>query len=90
MIKFEIDPRSSVRYNPSREQIFTRCVCFSTIMIKKYAWAAMHLRHNNSGRSIYHKSTLVGHNGDIPHINLLFFNISYGTNACLIINIPNY
>ena len=41
------------------------------VVIKKYTWRTMQLGNNNALSTVNHKGTVVGHQGNFPHVDFL-------------------
>ena len=87
--KFKIKPRATIRNNTGGEQILTRDVSLTTIMIEKHTGGAMHLGYNHTLRAVHDERTIIGHQWHINHVNVLFFNITNRAQARILINIKD-
>ena len=88
-IKLEIQPRPAIRNDARRKEQLARRMRFTFIMVKEHPRAAVHLRHNHPLRPVHDKSAVLGHKGQVAHVNFLFFNIFDRARACFFIHIED-
>ena len=76
-IKFEIQPRTTVRDNTCVIQYLTGGVGFTLIAVKEHTRATMQLGYDNSLGTVDNESTVLGHERNFAHVDFLFFNVFY-------------
>ena len=74
-IKFEIQPRTTVRNNPSRIEQLARAVGLSFVVLKEHPWRPVQLGHNDSLSSIDHEGSVVSHERDFAHVDFFFLDV---------------
>jgi len=60
-VELKVEPRTTVRDYPSREQQLTRAVSFAFVVIKEHTWGTMQLGDNNTLGTINNKGTIISH-----------------------------
>ena len=88
-IKFEIKPRTAIRNNSGCKQIFTGRNGLTLIMVKENTRRTVHLRNNNTLRSVKNKGSLIRHQRNIAHINILLLDVMDRFGSGSLISIPN-
>ncbi len=63
---------------------------FAFIMVEEHTGAAVHLRDNHPLRAIDNKCAIIGHKGQIAHIDFLLFNVFDRLGAGFFINIKHH
>ena len=89
-IKFKIQPGPAVRNNPGSKQIFTGSNSLAFVMIKENARGTVHLRNDHALGTVTDKGAFFGHQRNIAHIDILFFDVVNGFGPGSFIGIPNH
>ena len=63
---------------------------FAFVMVEEHARATVHLRDNHPLRAIDNKCAIIGHEGQVAHIDFLLFNIFHRFGTGFFINIKNH
>src|SRR3546814_816164 len=77
-IEFEVQPRATVRNDTSRIQKLTGAVSLATVVIEEHARRAVQLGDNNALGTVDDKGTVLGHQGDFPHVDFLLLDVLDG------------
>src|SRR5512136_2392465 len=74
LIKFEVNPRSTVGNDPCIIENFPATVGLDLILIKKDSWGTMKLTDDHPLRSVHNKGSVLCHKRDFAKIDFLFFD----------------
>ena len=88
-VKFKIKPGTTIRDHARSKQILATGMRLAAVMVKKHARAAMHLRYNDTFRTIDDEGAVIGHERHIAHVDILFLDVAHGTAAGFLIHIPH-
>ena len=73
-IEFEVEPRTTVRDDTSREEQLARAVRLALVVFKEHAWRTMQLRHDHTFRAVDHERTGRRHERHFAHVDFLFLH----------------
>ncbi len=74
-VKLEVEPGTAIGNDARRIQKLARRMRLAFVVIKKHAGRTMQLGDNNALGTVDNKGTVVGHQGDLPHVHFLLLNI---------------
>ena len=77
-IKFEVEPRTTIRNDSRREQQLAGTVRLAFVMVEEHAWRAVQLGYDDTFGTIDYKSTVIGHQRHFTEVNFLFANVLDG------------
>ena len=88
-VEFEIEPRTAIRNNARREQVFAAAVGLALVVVEEHAGGAVHLRHDHAFGAVDDERAVVGHQGHVAHVNRLFFNVADRARAGVLVEVPH-
>ncbi len=74
-IELEVQPRATVRNDTSGIQQLARTVGLAPIVIEENARRAVQLRHDDALSTVDDEGTVLGHQGDFPHVDFLLLDV---------------
>ena len=77
-IKLKVQPRPAVRNHASRVQQLAGAVGLATVVVEEHTRTTVQLGDDNALGTIDYEGTVLGHQGDLPHINFLLLDIFDG------------
>ena len=78
-VKFKVQPRTAVRNHTSREEQLPGGVRLTFVMFKEDARRTMQLTHNHAFSAVHDERTLLSHERDFTHVDIIFTNFFDGT-----------
>ena len=89
-VEFEIEPRAAIRNDSGREQELARRMGLALVMIEKYTRRTVHLADNHALGAIDDKSSIVGHQRHIAHIDVLLLDAQDRTGFGVFVNVKDH
>ena len=74
-VKLEVQPGAAVRNHASRVQQLAGTVRLATIVVEEHTRAAVQLGNDDTLGTIDDEGTVLGHQGDFPHVDFLLLDV---------------
>ncbi len=74
-VKLEVQPGAAVRNHASGVQQLAGAVRLATVVVKEHTRAAVQLGHDDALGTVDDEGTVLGHQGDFPHIDFLLLDV---------------
>ncbi len=77
-VKFKVEPAAAVRNDAGGEQELAGAVSLAAVMVKQDTGRTVHLADDNALGAIDDERAVLGHQGHVAHVNILFLDIENG------------
>ncbi len=84
-IKFKVEPGTTVRDDSRAVEQLARRVRLTTVMIEENTRRPVQLRYDNALGSVDNEGAVIGHERNLAHVDILFFDVFDGFRRCFLV-----
>ena len=88
-VEFEIEPGTAIGNDAGREQQLARGMGLALVVIEEDARAAVHLGDDDALGAVDDEGAVLGHEGDVAHIDVLFLDVLDRLGAGFLVHIEH-
>ena len=74
-VELDVEPRTAIRNDASREQKLARRVGLALVVIEEHSGRAVHLRDDNAFGAVDDEGAVIGHERNVAHVDILLLDV---------------